>query len=217
MVWLYAISTQKGMATSPPSVPSAPQSFPLPDLIGRVAVLGGSGAEKSQLLVGLALRHVQRKGVVACLDGRRQKQTEVQFRLLLRGVQSYLALPPSGEIPGEMERTLLSRLGRGLSSLPPLLLLDGVPETPAWEHTLSFLLKAGVVIVELLTGAARLIFGRYDTVLLLRAEPDAAEAASKAVGRRASAEEIKTLSAKEGLLLHLAQVYRVQLPALQTQ
>ena len=186
----------------------------LPEFIGRAAVLGGSGADKSRLLVGLAVRQVQKKGVVLCLDGRRHKQTEVQFRLLLRGVQSYFALPPSGEVPNEIERTALSQLSRGLSAQPPLLLLDGVPETSAWERTLAFLLKAGVVVVELLMDANQLIFGRYDTVLLLRADKDAAEAYSKAVGRRASAEEIEMLSAEAGILIHLARVYRVKLPSM---
>ncbi len=212
MLWLYAISKPKGMATSPPSEPSTQQPLRLPEFVGRVAVLGGSGADKSRLLVSLALRQVQQKGVVLCLDGRRQKQTEVQFRLLLRGAQSYHALPPSGEVPSEIERTILSRLGRSFASHPPLLLLDGVPETSTWERTLSFLLKAGVVIVELLTDAAQLTFGRYDTVLLLRADQDTAETYSKAVGRRASAEAIQGLLSEEGLLVHLAQTYRVKLP-----
>ncbi|MBI3757382.1 MAG: hypothetical protein HY267_05335 [Deltaproteobacteria bacterium] len=200
------------MPTSLPPSALTQQPPILPEFVDRAAVLGGSGADKSHLLIGLALRQVQKKGVVLCLDGRRQKQTEVQFRLLFRGAQSYIALPPSGEVPNEIERTALSQLSRGLSTQPPLLLLDGVPETPAWARTLAFLLKAGVVVVELLTDANQLIFGRYDTVLLLRADKDAAETYSKAVGRRASAEEIKTLSAEEGILIHLAQVRWVMLP-----
>jgi hypothetical protein len=188
--------------------------LPLPEFIGRVAVLGGLSAEKSQLLISLALRQARQKGVVLCLDGRQQRQTEVQFRLLLRNGQSYISVP-LGEVPTAIERTALSLLSRGLSTLPPLLLLDGILETPAWERTLAFLLKAGVVIVELLTDARHLVFGRYDTVLLLHAEKDTAEACSKAVGRRASPEEIQALPLGEGMLIHLAQTHRVQLPTSQ--
>lgn len=189
--------------------------LPLPELVGRVAVLGGSGAEKSQLLVGLALRQVRQKGVTLCLDGRQQRQTEVQFRLLLRDTQSYITVSPSGEVPTEIERTALSLLSRGLSTLPPLLLLDSIQETPSWERSLAFLLKAGVVVVELLIEATHLVFGRYDTVLILRTEKSMAEAYSRAVGRRASPEEMQTLPSGQGILIHLAQTYRVQLPDLQ--
>ncbi len=203
------------MPTSLPPSALPQQPLILPEFVGRVAVLGGSGADKSHLLVGLALRQIQKKGVALCLDGCRQKQTEIQFRLLLRGVQSYIALPPSGEVPNEIERTVLSQLSQGLSAQPPLLLLDGVTETPAWERTLAFLLKAGVVVVELLSDSSRLIFGRYDTVLLLRADKDTAEMYSKAAGRRASADEVHKLPPGEGILIHLAQTYRVQLPDLQ--
>ena len=150
-----------------------------------------------------------------CLDGRRQKQTEVQFRLLLRGVQSYLSLPPSSEVPKETAQLVLRLMSRGLPAQPPLLLLDAVAASPAWEQILAFLLKAGVVVVELLTDASRLVFGRYDTVLLLRSDKETAEAYSKAVGRRVSMEEIQALSPGEGILLHLSQVWRVTLPEAQ--
>jgi hypothetical protein len=186
--------------------------LPLPELVGRVAILGGSGAEKSQLLVGLALRQVQQKGVVLCLDGRQQRQTEVQFRLLLRNGQSYISVPPSGEVPTEIARTALRVLSRGLSTLPPLLLLDSILETPTWERTLAFLLKAGVVVVEFLVEATHLVFGRYDTVLILRTAKNLAEAYSRAVGRRATPEEMQTLPSGQGILIHLAQTHRVQLP-----
>lgn len=192
-------------------------SSPLPQLVGRVAVLGGSGAERTQLLVGLALRQTRQKGVVVCLDGRCQRQTEVQFRLLLRNGQSYVSIPPSGEVPIETERTTLSLLSRGLSTLPPLLLLDSIAETPTWERTLAFLLKAGVVIVELFMEAGRLVFGRYDTVLLLRTEKSLAEAYSRAVGRRAAPEDVETIPPGQGILIHLAQTYRVQLPNIQLE
>lgn len=188
------------------------QPLPFPDLSGRVAVLGGSRAERSQLLVGLALRHTRQQRVVLCLDGSRQKQTEVQFRLLLRSKQSYIALPQVGEVPRDIAQMALSVMSRGLSTQPPLLLLDAVPETSAWEQTIAFFLKAGVIVVELLVDASRLIFGRYDTVLVLRQEKDEAEISSKAVGRRVTAAEIQTLQPEEGILLHLSQSWRVKLP-----
>lgn len=197
-----------------PAKPPTQETIPLPEFTGRVAVLGGANMEKVQLLVGLALRQIRQQGLVLCLDGRRQKQTEVQFRLLLRGTQSYLSLPPSGEIPDDLERTILSTLSRGLPTHPPLLLLDAVQETPSWAHTLTFLLKAGVALVELLADASQLLFGRYDTVLLLRSDRDNAEAYSKAVGRRASAEAISTIPSSHGLLLHFSQVLPVRLPPL---
>lgn len=192
-------------------------SLSFPQLVGRVAVFGGSGAERTQLLVGLALRQTRQQGVVLCLDGRRQRQTEVQFRLLLRNGQSYISIPPSGEVPTEIERTTLSLLSRGLSTRPPLLLLDTIEATPTWERTLAFLLKAGVVIVELFIEADRLAFGRYDTVLLLRTEKSLAEAYSRAVGRRATPEDIEAILPGQGILIHLAQTYRVQLPNTQLE
>jgi hypothetical protein len=201
------------------SSPSPPTQQPLdlPELAGRVAVLGGSGTEKSHLLVGLALRHARQQRAVLCLDGRRQKQTEVQFRLLLRGRQSYIALPPTSEVPREIAQLALSVMSRGLPAQPPLLLLDAIPETSAWEQTLAFLLKAGVIVVELLGDANRLVFGRYDTVLLLRSEKDEAEIYSKAVGRRVTAAEVHTLPPGEGILLHLSQGWRVKLPEIGSQ
>ena len=188
------------------------QPLPLPELFHRVAVLGGSNAEKSQLLVGLALRQVRQQRNVLCLDGRRQKQTEVQFRLLLRGRQSYIALPPGDEVPREIAQKTLSMMSQGLPAQPPLLLLDAVPETAAWEQTLAFLSKAGVGVVELLDDASRLVFGRYDTVLLLRAKADEAKIYSKTVGRRVEEGEVVALPPGEGILLHLSQVWRVALP-----
>lgn len=207
----------QGMADKTLTLQAIQQPLPLPELPGRVAVLGGSGAEKSQLLVGLALRHARQQRAVLCLDGRRQKPTEVQFRLLLRGLQSYIALPPSSEVPREIAQMALSVMSRGLSAQPPLLLLDTVLETLAWEQTVAFLLKAGVSVIELLVDANRLVFGRYDTILLLRSEEDEAETYSKAVGRRVTAVEIHTLPPGEGILLHLSQSWRVKLPEISSQ
>jgi hypothetical protein len=206
---------KKGMAGKPQTTeaPIAPAS--LPGLAGRVAVLGGSAHDKTALLVGLALRQVRQQGIVLCLDGRHHRQTEVQFRLLLRGSSNYVALPTAGEVPVEVAQTALSMVSRGLTAVsghPPLLLLDSVRETPEWEQTLTFLLNAGAVAVELLASPTALVFGRYDTVLLLRTDPDTAAACSRAVGHKVSVEDLVRLKAGEGILIHLAQVYRVVLP-----
>lgn len=214
---LRDFAMKKSMGTILPPSPPTPQPLCLPELVGRVAVLGGSEADKSRLLIGLALRYAREQRAVLCLDGRRQKQTEIQFRLLLRGLQSYIALPASGAVSQAIAQTALSVMSRGLSAQPPLLLLNAVPETPAWEQTLTFFLNAGVVIVELLVDASQLVFGRYDTVLLLHSDKEHAEASSKAVGRRVTAEEIRTLPSGEGILLHLSQGWRVKLPEVSSQ
>ena len=188
---------------------------PLPELRGRVAVLGGTASDKTALCVGLALRQVQQQGIVLCLDARRHRQAEVQFRLLLRGSAHYVPLPASGEVPAELVQTALRMLSRGLTQAavrPPLLLLDSVRENPDWERTLAFLLNAGAVVVELLPSPTALVFGRYDTVLLLRTDADAADAYSRAVGRKIGTAELLDLKAGEGVLVHLARVYRVALP-----
>ena len=188
---------------------------PLPELVGRVAVLGGTASDKTALCVGLALRQARQQGIVLCLDARRHRQAEVQFRLLLRGSAHYVPLPASGEVPAELVQTALRTLSHGLTQAavrPPLLLLDSVRENPDWERTLAFLLNAGAVVVELLPSPTALVFGRYDTVLLLRTDADAADAYSRAVGRKVSAEELRDLKAGEGVLVHLARIYRVALP-----
>src|SRR5262249_37267065 len=107
---------------------------PLPDLCGRVAVLGGTAVDKTLLLVGLALRQVRHKGIVVCLDARRQKQTEVQFRLLLRGGASYLPLPTAGTIPDGIAQRVLSTVSHALNEQAgsPLLLLDSVLGDQGW-------------------------------------------------------------------------------------
>ena len=196
-------------------VEAARPLLPLPDLFGRVAVLGGSAIEKTSLLIGLALRQVRQQGAVLCLDARRQKQTEVQFRLLLRGSASYLPLPASGIVSDEVAQTALSTMSRALSEEPSrqlLLLLDSVVEDQAWERTLAFLLNAGATVVELLPAPASLVFGRYDTVLLLRTERDIASVLSRSVGRKVSEAELVSLQAGEGVLIHLARTQWVSLP-----
>lgn len=188
---------------------------PLPDLGGRVAVLGGTALDKTTLLVGLALRQVRQQGIVLCLAASRQPQTEVQFRLLLRGSAHYLSLPTPGAVPDEIAQKVLSLLSRALDETKvasPLLLLDRVPVEQGWERTLIFLLNAGVTLVEFLPLPASLVFGRYDTVLLLRADGETASKLSREVGRKVSAEELASLKAGEGILIHLARRQWVSLP-----
>ncbi len=196
-------------------VEAARTLLPLPDLLGRVAVLGGTATDKITLLVGLALRQVRQQGTVLCLDARRQKQTEVQFRLLLRGSASYVPLPTSGIVSDEIAQTVLTTMSRALSGEPsrrPLLLLDSVLEDRAWERTVTFLLNAGVTVVELLPSPTSLVFGRYDTVLLLRADISTASALSRAVGRKVSEAELVSLKAGEGVLIHLVRAQWVAWP-----
>lgn len=191
------------------------EPIPLPLLEARVAVLGGGENDKTAVLVGLAVRQVQQHGVVLCLDARRYRPTEVQFRLLLRGSGPYFPLPSPEEVPAEVVQIVLSTVSRSLRGggrLPPLLLLDSVRETQEWEQTLSFLLKAGTIIVELLRSPTELVFGRYDTVLLLRSQAAQAEALSRAVGRKVSRDDLEHLPAGEGVLIRFAQVQRVLLP-----
>lgn len=188
---------------------------PLPVLVGRVAVLGGTAGDKTALLVGLALRQARQQGLVVCLDARRQKQTEVQFRLLLRANASYLPLPPGEGVPNAIAQSVLSTTSRTLNTklMPsPLLLLDCIMADHGWERTLTFLLNAGVTMVEVLPAPADLIFGRYDTVLLLRAEGETASVVSRAVGRKVSATDLSDLKAGEGILIHLARTHWVTLP-----
>ena len=204
---------------------SASPLIPLPDLanlVGRVAVLGGKDTDKTALAVTLALRHAKTQGRVVYLDARRHKQTEIQFRLLLRETAQYIPLSASARISQNLQ-TILRFVQRQEHSqnleeldlaegVPPLLLLDGVRAGETLELFLSFVLKAGVTVVSFLTDAAECVFGRYDTVLMLRAEPPEAEAMSRAVGRKVSSEDIVHLPASHGWLIHLSQVYQVELP-----
>jgi hypothetical protein len=197
------------------SQPPSDSPVLLPELVGRVAILGGSAAEKTSCLVGLALRQIRHHGTVLCLDARRHQQTEVYFRLLLRQPTSYLSLPGSGEVPSTAAQAALGTVSRSLATtppLPPLLLLDSLRETPDWERTVIFLLNAGATVVEVLLGPTALVFGRYDTVILLREETEAAEQLSRAVGRKVSAAELRRMRSEEGILIHLTRVYRVTLP-----
>jgi hypothetical protein len=175
--------------------------------------------------VGLALRQVQQRGLVLCLDARRYKQTEIQFRLLLRENARYIPLPPSGLLPKQIPHEVLKIVSQGLQAQqiqqaqqthaaaapPPLLLVDNVNAGAAWERTLSFVLKAGATVVSFLSSAAEVAFGRYDTLLVLPAQTDRADEISRAVGRKVSPEDIMHLPSGEGWLIHLSTVYRVQL------
>ena len=188
---------------------------PFPDFCGRVAVLGGGALDRASLAIGLALRQVRLRGVVLGLDASRQKQTEIQFRLRLRGSAHYWPLPAPGTVPDAIAQKVLSIISRALEeekSRSPLLLLDSVPGEQGWERTLIFLLNAGVTVVEFLPSPAFLIFGRYDTVLLLRADGETADKISRAVGRKVSSDELVSLQSGEGVLIHLARVQRVSLP-----
>jgi len=193
-----------------------PRTLPLlPELGGRVAVLGGTASDKSNLVVGLALRQVRQRGTVFCLDARQHQQVELQLRLLLRQQTQYRYICVPGGVSEEIARGVLSAVGNSLSShsVPsPLLLCDCLAETPDWERTIQFLLKANTTIVEILASSAALVFGRYDTVLLLREPANTADALSRAVGRKVSVEELARLKAGEGWLVHLTQVYHIKLP-----
>ena len=186
----------------------------LPEVVGRVGVVGGTPQETTQLCIGLALRQVHQRGLVLCLDARRHTQTEIQFRLLLRENARYIPLPPSGRLPKEIPHEVLNIMTRGLQSEqtpPPLLLVDNVNAGVAWERTLSFVFRAGATVVSFLGSAAEVAFGRYDTLLVLRAEAQAAEAISRAVGRKVSPEDIMSLPAGQGWLIHFTTVYRIKL------
>jgi hypothetical protein len=213
---LPAVCLQDMAATKPQQLPAI-TPLPLPELVGRVAILGGNATEKTSCLVGLALRQIHQHGTVLCLDARHHKQTEVYFRLLLRQPMSYFALPDSGEVPPVVAQAALSVVSRSLATtplLPPLLLFDSMRETPDWERTVIFLLNAGATVVEVLPDPTALVFGRYDTVILLREETAMAEQLSRAVGRKVSATELQHLKSGEGKLIHLTQIYHVALPGM---
>ena len=108
-------------------------------------------------------------------------------------------------------QTLQAGLGR-TPSLPPLLIVDGAQETADWERTLTFFLRTGMVVVEFLSHPSRLVFGRYETTLLLRSTGEEAEALSQTVGRKVTAESLAALEPGEGYFIHLSQVYRVRFP-----
>ena len=196
-----------------------------PEIVGRVGVVGGTPQDTTQLCVGLALRQAQQRGLVLCLDARRDTQTEIQFRLLLRENARYIPLPPSGRLPKEIPHKVLNIVAQGLQSgqiqptqlthqaaaPPPLLLVDNVNAGASWERTLSFVLKAGATVVSFLGSAAEVAFGRYDTLLVLRAAVEAADEISRAVGRKVSPEDIMSLPLGQGWLIHFTTVHRVKL------
>lgn len=200
------------MARDKPNILTPPS---LPHFVGRVAIIGGNDTDRTALNVALALRHTRAQGTVVCLDARRHKQTEIQFRLLLRDNVQYIPLPASGRISAQISQTILKLVNQSVEEpapAPPLLVLDGMGAGETLEPLLSFILKAGATVVSFLASAAECVFGRYDTVLVLRAEAQMAEAMSRAVGRKVSPEDIVHLSATHGWLIHLTQVHQVELP-----
>ncbi len=189
--------------------------FPLPDLSGRLAVLGGQPRDRTELCLSLALRQARQHGGVVCLDAHGRQQLEMPFRLLLREDAAYIPLPAEGTVSDDIARRVLRTLQTGLGatpSLPPLLIVDGAQETTDWEHTLTFFLRTGAVVVEFLPDPARLVFGRYETMLLLRAAGTDAEAISQTVGRKVTPENLAALQPGEGYFIHLSRVYRVRSP-----
>ena len=189
--------------------------FPLPNLNGRLAVLGGQPRDRTELCLGLALRQAGQHGVVVCLDAYGRQQLEMPFRLLLREDVAYILLPAAGTVSDDIAQQVLQTLQAGLDRAPappPLLIVDGARETADWEHTLTFFLRTGMVVVEFLSHPSRLVFGRYETTLLLRAEGTEAEAISQTVGRKVTSADLATLKPGEGYFIHLSQVYRVRFP-----
>ena len=189
--------------------------YPLPDLVGRIAVLGGQPRDRTELCIGLALRQTEKNGVVVCLDAHRRQQLEMPFRLLLREQAAYRALPSDGTVSSDVAQQVLRTLQQGLEQEtlpPPLLLLDGVRETSDWEHALTFFLRTGVVVVEFPRAPETLAFGRYETIILLPTNGADAEAISQTVGRKVTPQDLEALNKGGGYLIHLSQVYRVHLP-----
>lgn len=188
----------------------------LPELLGRVGVLGGTDQDKTNLCVALARQQVQHHRPVVCVDARRYKTTEIQFRLLIRENARYIPLASPARLPQEIPHSVLAVVGQGLQqgqtdTPPPLILIDGLDAGDSWERTLAFVLRAGATVVSFLGSATEAAFGRYDTLLVLRAQAEA-EAVSRAVGRKVSPEEIVSLPSDQAWLIHLTQVYRVRLP-----
>ncbi len=189
--------------------------MPLPDLSGRLAVLGGQPRDRTELCLSLALRQASQHGVVVCLDAHGRQQLEMPFRLLLREDAAYMPLPAEGSVSDDIAQQVLQTLQTGLGappSLPPLLIIDGAQETADWEQTLTFFLRTGIVVVEFLPHPARLVFGRYETTLLLRTAGDEAEAISQTVGRKVTSDNLAALKPGEGYFIHLSRVYRVRFP-----
>ncbi len=198
-----------------PTIMAQEPFLPLPDLSGRLAVLGGPLHDRTELCLGLALRQARRHGVVVCLDAHGRQQLEMPFRLLLRKGAAYIPLSEEGTVSDDIAQQVLQTLQAGLgttSSPPPLLIIDGAREVAGWEYTLAFFLHTGVVVVEFLPHPSRLVFGRYETTLLLRVEGAEAEATSQTVGRKVTAANLAALKPGEGYFIHLSRVYRVRFP-----
>ena len=70
-----------------------------------------------------------------------------------------------------------------------------------------------MAIVEFLESPAALVFGRYETTLLVQSDATSAEAIGQAIGRKVKPEDLMELKKGEGYLIHLTQVYQVRLPS----
>ena len=101
----------------------------LPDLIGRVAILGGQTRNRTELCIALALSQTAQHGVVVCLDANRRQQLEMPFRLLLRKRTAYIPLPSDCTVSNTIAQRVLTMLQMGLQGdlkdqeVPQLLLL----------------------------------------------------------------------------------------------
>ena len=201
----------KGPSIAPPS-----SALAFPELMGRVAVLGGNAQVKTAFLVGLALRHIQKHGVVLCFDARHHQPLEVHFRLRFRHAQCHFLISQTEFLPPTLAQMALSTVSRSLASRPPrpapLLLLDGIQGSVDWERLIAFLLKSGATVVETLRSPGTLPFGCYDTELLLQEKTALADEISRAVGRKVDPHALADLAETEGILLHRTQQYRVLLP-----
>ena len=196
---------------------STPESLPdLPALNGRVAILGGSAADKTAAGIGLALRQYQQGGTLLYIDARCRKQTAVLFRLLLRVPQRYFPLPASGVVSTAISKRALKTIHQSLrdGGPSPLLVCDEIPSHTEWEQSLSFFAKSGAVIAEILPSPAALVFGRYHTLILLPADKGVAEETSRAVGRKVEPQDLLGLPAGQGIFIHRLHVSRIKLPTL---
>ncbi len=196
---------------------NADQPIALPKLLGRVGILGGTEQDKTNLCLALAHQHAQQHRPVVCVDARRYRATEIQFRLLMRDKACYLPLASPTQLPQEVLRSVLGAVAQGLRHgqpppSPALILIDGVDAGDGWERSLAFVLRAGAIVVSFLNSALKATLGRYDTLLVLRTEAEA-EAVSRAVGRKVSPEAIVSLPSGQAWLIHLTRAYRVRLPA----
>ena len=89
--------------------------FPLPDLSGRLAVLGGQPRDRTELCISLALRQARQHGVVVCVDAHGCQQLEMPFRLLLGEDTAYIPLPADSKVSDDIAQQVLQTLQNGFS------------------------------------------------------------------------------------------------------